>query len=382
MAFPTKLDQVPTPAAIYDREKSQANINRLQEHLYSVGGGLVRFRPHVKTIKSLEAARLFGSVPGPITVSTLAEAEYFADGGYTDILYAVGIAPPKFDRVARLYRRGVDLALLVDSREQAEQVCHFARSESVPATAFIEIDVDSHRGGLTPQNPELIAVASVLAAEGALAGVLAHAGESYSLPARPDREQAAETERVRAVAAAEAIRAAGIECPNVSIGSTPTAHAYTDLTGITEVRAGNLALFDLFMAGINVCSIDDIALSVLVTVIGHQKNRGWILTDGGWMALSRDRGTANQQVDQGYGLVADKDGNLIEGLYVSAASQEHGIIEARGGAALPDLPIGTQLRIVPNHACATAGQFDHFWVLDTTLAPDAITDRWHRTRGW
>ena len=347
-----------------------------------MGGGLVRFRPHVKTIKSLEAARLFSSVPVPITVSTLAEAEYFTDGGYTDILYAVGIAPPKFDRVARLYRRGVDLTLLVDSREQAEQVCHFARSESVPATAFIEIDVDSHRGGLTPQNPELIAVASVLAAEGALAGVLAHAGESYSLPAHPDREQAAETERVRAVAAAEAIRAAGIECPNVSIGSTPTAYAYTDLTGITEVRAGNLALFDLFMAGINVCSIDDIALSVLVTVIGYQKNRGWILTDGGWMALSRDRGTANQQVDQGYGLVADKDGNLIEGLYVSAASQEHGIIEARGGAALPDLPIGTQLRIVPNHACATAGQFDHFWVLDTTLAPDAITDRWQRTRGW
>ena len=64
------------------------------------------------------------------------------------------------------------------------------------------------------------------------------------------------------------------------------------------------------MAGIGVCTIADLAMTVVVTVIGHRPDKGWILTDGGWMATSRDRGTARQRVDQGYGLVADLDGRL------------------------------------------------------------------------
>ena len=80
----------------------------------------------------------------------------------------------------------------------------------------------------------------------------------------------------------------------VSVGSTPTAHAAEDLTGVTELRAGNYVFFDLVMAGLGVCQLDDLALSVVVTVIGHRPEYGWIITDGGWMATSRDRGTANQ----------------------------------------------------------------------------------------
>jgi len=43
--------------------------------------------------------------------------------------------------------------------------------------------------------------------------------------------------------------------------------------------------FDLFMAGLGVCQLDDIALSVLTSVIGHQPEKGWIITDAGWMAM-------------------------------------------------------------------------------------------------
>ena len=83
------------------------------------------------------------------------------------------------------------------------------------------------------------------------------------------------------------------------------------------------------------------------------------------MALSRDRGTANQAVDQGYGVVCDVEGRVLADLIVAAANQEHGIIALRPGSAatLPDLPIGTLLRILPNHACATAAQFDGYAVL-------------------
>jgi D-serine deaminase-like pyridoxal phosphate-dependent protein len=167
----------------------------------------------------------------------------------------------------------------------------------------------------------------------------------------------------------------------VSVGSTPTAHAVRDLSGVTELRAGVYMFFDLVMAGIDVCKIDDIALSVLTTVIGHQRERGWTLIDAGWMALSRDRGTARQDMDQGYGMVCDVAGRVIPDMIVSATNQEHGIVALRPGSTnlLPDLPVGTQLRILPNHACATAAQHDRYAVLP---ADGDTMESWQRFGGW
>ena len=71
----------------------------------------------------------------------------------------------------------------------------------------------------------------------------------------------------------------------VSVGSTPDGALRRDLTGVTEVRAGVYVFFDLVMVGLDVCGLDEIALSVLVTVIGHQEEKGWLVTDAGWMAL-------------------------------------------------------------------------------------------------
>jgi D-serine deaminase-like pyridoxal phosphate-dependent protein len=99
------------------------------------------------------------------------------------------------------------------------------------------------------------------------------------------------------------------------------------------------------------------------------------------MAMSRDRGTANQAVDQGYGLVCDIDGKPIAGLIVASANQEHGIVALRAGSGgkLPELPVGTRLRILPNHACATAAQFDRYHVLPET---QAAMMQWSRFGGW
>ena len=116
--------------------------------------------------------------------------------------------------------------------------------------------------------------------------------------------------------AATRLREAGFDAPVVSVGSTPTAHFAEKLDGVTEVRAGVFVFFDLVMAGIGVCRIEDIALSVLATVNGHRVDKGWTLIDAGWMALSRDRGTAKQPLDQGYGVVCDIDGRPIDDLIV------------------------------------------------------------------
>ena len=370
---PNGLETVATPALVLDAPKMMRNIARLDGHAASLG---VTLRPHLKTVKSTRIAQcLSGGVSAPITVSTLAEAEAFHAAGHTDILYAVGIAPQKLQRVQALRAQGCDLVVILDSVAQATAVA----KARVPA--MIEIDSDGHRGGLTPDNPALIEVGRILQAQGVLRGVMTHAGESYTVRGADAHATFAELERSVTVKAAETLRGAGLECPVVSVGSTPTAHAARDLTGVTELRAGVYVFFDLVMAGIDVCTTDDIALSVLTTVIGHQPSKGWIMVDAGWMAMSGDRGTAKQDVDQGFGVVCDAQGRVIEDLIVLSANQEHGIVGLRPGsdAALPELPVGTQLRILPNHACATAAQHDRYHVLPVGGGP---LETWHRFGGW
>ncbi|MCF8709976.1 alanine racemase [Rhizorhapis sp. SPR117] len=376
------LDTLSTPALILDRDRMDRNLTRLKGLMAGHG---VTLRPHLKTAKSIDAARrIFPDGPGPITVSTLAEAEYFArEGGFTDITYAVGLDPNKALRAAQIHAGGVDLKVTLDTPEQAPALGAAGKATGSCPAAFIEVDCDGHRGGIAPDDPQLIVVAQALKTAGVpLAGVLTHAGESYSLHDPEALAAAAEAERAAAVDAANALRRAGFDCPIVSVGSTPTAHFARDLTGVTEVRAGVFMFFDLVMHGIGVCKTDDLAISVLTTVIGKKPEKGWILVDAGWMALSRDRGTSNQAVDQGYGMVCDLAGKPYADLIVDQASQEHGILALRAGssATLPDLPIGARVRILPNHACATGAQHAGYNVV-ADGKPDIVA-YWPRMRGW
>lgn len=290
------LASLPTPRLVLDEKRMLQNVARLRGHLASLG---VALRPHLKTVKSVEVAeRILAGGPRSATVSTLKEAEIFAAAGIQDILYAVGIAPQKLPQVLELRATGCDLAVVVDSLEQAKAVTEASRQSGDAIPVLIEIDSDGHRSGLLADDPTLVIVGQVLEEGGAtLRGVLTHAGESYGVAGAEALATFAERERLAAVTAAESLRAAGLPCPVVSVGSTPTARFAQDLSGATEVRAGVFAFFDLVMAGIGVCQLDHIALSVLTTVIGHQQERGWIIVDAGWMALSQDRGTASQAVD-------------------------------------------------------------------------------------
>src|SRR5687767_10799919 len=155
------------------------NIARLGAHLGRLG---VPLRPHFKTAKSLEIARrMSGGGTGPAAVSTLREAEVLADAGFSDILYAVGIAPQKLARVAALRARGVDLAVILDSDAQAAAVADASRVAGTRIPALIELDADGHRSGLPPGDARLGAIARRLEeGGGALRGVLVHAGESYA----------------------------------------------------------------------------------------------------------------------------------------------------------------------------------------------------------
>jgi D-serine deaminase-like pyridoxal phosphate-dependent protein len=368
---------LPTPALLLDRTRLERNAARMLDKVRRLG---VTLRPHVKTSKSIDVLRvLAGGADVPITVSTLAEARYFFANGVTDILYAVGIAPVKLPEVAALIRSGCKLRTILDTLEAAEAASAFVQAEGVAIEALIEIDSDGHRAGVVPGDPLLLEIGRRLGPS--LTGVMTHAGASYDCRTRSEFEAMAEQERALTVEAAERLRAAGLPCPIVSVGSTPTLHYARSLEGVTEVRAGVYAFGDLVQAELGTCDVDDIAIAVLASVIGHNRQHGRVLIDAGFLALSRDRGTADLPVDWGYGAVCDPaTGELIEDITVSSTNQEHGILTSRSGEIdFARLPVGSRVAILPNHACATAAAHDRYFV---TEGGDRIVDVWERVNGW
>lgn len=378
---PTTLHDLPTPCLLVEQAKFDRNVTRMRLRTERLGAKL---RLHAKTNKSIDATRriIAEGAPERIMVSTLEEARYFLGHGIRDITYGVGVAPQKIDAIARLMAAGAQLRVVLDNAETARALARRGSDLGIVFSAYIELDVDGQRAGVNSDDPVLIDIGRMLQ-DGpgtALAGVLAHCGGSYQCRTVEAIRSIAEQERRLTVAAAERLRQAGVACRETSVGSTPTATFGESFEGITEVRAGVYVFQDLVMSGLGVCGIEDVALSVLGTVIGHQKDRRWIIIDAGWMALSRDRGTASQPIDQGYGIVCDQDGRPIDDLMVVSCNQEHGVIADRNGGpvSFERLPIGARVRVLPNHACATAAQHDRYYVV---AGPKVVTV-WPRIGQW
>ncbi|HET7604927.1 MAG TPA: alanine racemase [Sphingomicrobium sp.] len=372
---------LPTPALLLDRRRLEANADRMRRRVEQLG---VALRPHVKTSKSIDVLRvLAGRDDLPITVSTLAEARYFFANGVRDILYAVGIAPVKLPEVAALIRDGCSLRVILDSVDAADSVRAFGESEGLIIEALIEVDTDGRRAGVAPGDELLIEIARrISSGSGArLAGVMTHAGGSYSARTLGEFEAIAERERAGAVTAAERLRAAGFPVGIVSVGSTPTVHYARTLERVTEARVGVYAFGDLVQAQLGTCGVHDIAISVLASVIGHNRTHRRVLIDAGFLALSRDRGTADFPVDWGYGAVCGAaTGEPIEGVRVESTNQEHGIVTAwTGELDWSRFSIGGRVRILPNHACATAAAYERYFVTDGDVR---VVDVWGRVNGW
>lgn len=371
------IDRLTTPALILERAVVARNTKRMGQRMAAHG---VALRPHMKTAKSAEVAALAVSgQAGGITVSTLAEAAYFLERGFRDIVYAVGIVSGKLPIVADLMARGADLKILTDNLDAVQAIAAFEGPGIFKV--LIEIDCGDARTGLPCESPELIAVARAIdgAANAELCGVLTHGGHSYLAKDIEGIKQAAREEREAVVGAAERLRGAGLPCPIVSAGSTPTAVHGESYAGLTEMRPGVFVFFDIDQLAREVCGREDLALSVLASVIGHNRHVGQIILDAGALALSKDISANARWPQTGYGALCDPNSMApLPGLHVAKVSQEHGIVPVGDVALYDALPIGAKVRILPNHACITAAGYSRYHVVEGTQ----IVDEWDRVNGW
>ncbi len=151
------------------------------------------------------------------------------------------------------------------------------------------------------------------------------------------------------------------------------------MRGVTEVRAGIYLFWDLAQLSRGQCDEDDIAVSVLATVIGHQRRNPSLILDAGALALSKDIGANRFMPDAQYGWVCDPlTVRRLGTLSVETVHQEHGTVPIPDSRWFDHLPIGGMVRILPNHACLTCAAYAGYDLVND----GSIVGFWPRTGGW
>ena len=379
LALMAKLHDLPTPAAVVDLDVLERNCAGMRERARGLG---VTLRPHVKTHKSVEIARLqVGDGPSRVTVSTLAEAALFAAAGFDDLTWAVPVPLQRIDEALDVAESVGRLNLLLDHEDTRVALDRAALGRRLRVPVFLKVDCGYHRAGVDPEAPGSVALARRVAESPGLelAGVLTHGGHGYGCLNRDAIAVVAAEERDVTAGFAARLRDAGIEVPVVSVGSTPTCSVVDHLAGVDEIRPGNYAFFDVYQAAIGACSIEDVALTVLGTVIGCYPERGTIVLDTGGTALSHDPGPRHVDPECGYGIVVPIGGGVTYGSAprIVALSQEHAKVVLDADVARM-YSIGDRVRVLPNHACMAAGMFDRYHV----VRGDAVVDRWGPAKYW
>uniref|UniRef100_A0A8B9F3P0 D-serine dehydratase n=1 Tax=Amazona collaria TaxID=241587 RepID=A0A8B9F3P0_9PSIT len=368
------LQQVPTPALTLDQATMRRNAERMRERCQALG---LRLRPHVKTHKTLEGAELAtGGTRRGIVVSTLAEARFFAAGGFDDILYAYPLPGGRLEECAALAQRLEAFQLLLDS----PQALALLRQHPLPLgkrwLVWLKLDCGNGRAGVRPTDPGAMALARAIAEEApeevTLVGVYAHCGNTYGCRDVQAVQAIARDTTSAVLHFVTALRQAGVPCPQASIGSTPScSHPVPEMAQLTEVHPGNYLLYDLQQTLLGSCLPEEVAIRVLTRVVGHYPHRNQLLVDCGWAALSLH---GHDQSPAGCAAIEGHPELRLVGL-----TQEHGQVGAVDGQLdFGRYPLGSILTLIPFHACATAAMHPVYYV----HAEGKVVELWRPIRGW
>lgn len=336
-ALPVNLldQELDTPALLVDLDVVDGNIARMQDFATSEGFLL---RPHAKSHKSIAIAeRQLQAGASGLCVATSSEAEALGATSAHDILVAYPlVGQRKLDRVANLALEG-RLSLVTDSLVVTEAYGAFARRHGMTIPVLVEVDTGMNRAGVGPS--KVVAIALDVARTDGLhfAGIMTHAGHAHDAATADDIVQVARTEAIMMGDVRVELERAGLDVPIVSAGSTITSPFLRASDGITEIRPGTYVYNDLRTLGRFACTPEDIAPSMLTTIVSINGTR--LTVDAGNKTL-----TSSRDAVYGYGRLADRDD-----VTVARMSEEHGLL----AAPLPDhgYQVGDRVRVLPIHVC-------------------------------
>jgi D-serine deaminase-like pyridoxal phosphate-dependent protein len=338
-----------TPSMVVDEEILHTNIAEMASLAASLG---VKLRPHIKTHKTPEIARLqIGAGAIGVTCAKIGEAEVMVDAGIDDVLLAYPtVGEIKIRRLMSLMERA-RMIVALDSREAAEALSDALAAEDRILDVYVEVDTGQHRAGVLA-GEDAVGLALDLARMPALRllGVMSHEGHANSQP--PETiEQVALDAGQKLVDTAEQIRRKGVDISVVSVGSTPAAAYTPTVHGVTEMRPGTYVFKDTTAFRYGIYGPERCAARILATVVSHPAPDRCVV-DAGSKTLALDMSKGHP----GHGYIIGHPNAIIEKL-----SEEHGVV------VLPpedeQVAIGDKVEIIPNHICPSVNLMDELMVV-------------------
>lgn len=359
---------IETPFIAIDRDILHKNIQDMQAIANKAGSSI---RPHAKTHKCHEIADLqIKAGATGITTSKPEEAIAFINAGIKSvkICYPL-ISTEKIKKlITTAKQQNAEIFFVIDSRAGFEALETSAKEENYAAKTYIEIDVGLHRCGVKPDTPFLQDLAHKIQASDSLEfmGITSHAGQSYSANNPESAKDIANQEQAIMSKTAQAIKNNNIPVNQVCIGATPTLWVQDNFEAITEIKPGNYVFNDLTQKNIGIVGWDRLALSIITTVVST--NDAYMIIDAGSKTLTSDMGAHGTSNMKGHGIAfpLNTAPNHNTGMTVAKLSEEHGFIRHNGRP----LPIGTRLRIYPNHACPVVNLFNELHIFEQNECKD------------
>lgn len=339
------------PTLLLDEDKCQANIERMVK---KAARQQVALKPHFKTHQSAIIGEWFRAMGvKSITVSSLAMAQYFADAGWENITLAFPVNVRAAEEIDQLAQQ-IQLQLFINAPESAK---YMQEKLTCSVGVYVEIDTGSRRTGIPAENVEEVQhLLKVLKACSNLSlnGFYTHAGHSY---------KGRSLEEVQSVHHDTVSKLTGLRSKldnefgpiKICMGDTPTGSLVEDWNGIDEISPGNFVFYDWMQYTIGSCTPDQIAVCMACPVVEKHSERNELIVHGGAVHFSKEFVESNGI--NTFGQVAElKDqgwGKPVEGAYLKAISQEHGIVTVPP-EFLTQVKIGDMIGILPVHSCLSA----------------------------
>jgi D-serine deaminase-like pyridoxal phosphate-dependent protein len=187
-SLPRTIADVATPCLLVDIVKVKRNAQAMIDRCKKLG---VQLRPHVKTHKCLEIGEIStGYTKRGIVVSTLSEAEMFADGGFDDIIFAQLFTQDKLLRMSRLAARLNIFHVIVDN-EVSVQLLEDNPLTNSKWSVLVKVDCGGSRAGVPWDSDTAINLAKRLSHNTACTfrGIYCHEGQSYKARGFDEVEQ-------------------------------------------------------------------------------------------------------------------------------------------------------------------------------------------------
>ena len=336
-----------TPCITLDLDRVRRNLSRWQSQCDALQ---IRLRSHVKTHKTLEIAsmQVEGGAAG-IACQTLGEAEIYAAAGFDDILLASNVVGgAKLSRLSRLLLDGVRLTAITDDERLLAGLSTAAEEASRGLRVMVDCDTGGGRTGVgCPEAALQLAKAISARPRLTFEGLCTH----------PCSVQTSHW----LTQARDLLNANGLQPHRISIGGTSQFSRLEELTSlVNEYRAGNYVYLDRRSIAAGVATLDDIALTVLSTVVSRP-TRARAVLDAGSKSLTND---GPPDGERGYGLILESQDSVVRHLY-----EEHAVVDL---ATDGDLHLGARVHLVPNHSCPVSNLVDHVWVTQS----DEVVGRW------